>query len=88
MTDELSAIIEVMNELTQDNTVPQGVRTKLTAIKNILQNDTNDLTIKINKVLDDLEQISNDTNLPSYIRTDIWNIASMLEEISYNYVPA
>ncbi len=88
MSTELDGIIDVMNELTQDASVPQNVRTKLLAIIKVLQQpDTENISITINKVLDDLEQISNDSNLPSYTRTDIWNITSMLEEFAYNSVP-
>ncbi|MBU0461926.1 MAG: UPF0147 family protein, partial [Nanoarchaeota archaeon] len=38
-----------------------------------------ELSIRINKALSELDEISDDTNLQAYTRTQIWNIASMLE---------
>ncbi len=88
MHNELEGIILALEDLVQDSAVPNGVRTKLLVIIQKLKEQTpEDISIKINKVLDELEQISNDTNLPSYTRTDIWNITSMLEEIAYNHAP-
>jgi len=37
--------------------------------------------MKVNKSLSELDEISNDINLPTFIRTQIWGIASMLEQL-------
>ena len=81
MNEDLSGIIEALEELTGDSTVPQGVRSKLSEIMAPLQSETVEVTLRVNKVLDSLEEISNDSNLPSYTRTQIWNISCMLEMI-------
>ncbi|MFT4313093.1 MAG: UPF0147 family protein [Candidatus Woesearchaeota archaeon] len=88
MNDELQGIIQALEELSEDSSVPTNVRTKLSRILTSLRDPAiEDTSIKINKVLDELEEISSDTNLPSYTRTDIWNITSMLEELAYNHAP-
>jgi len=45
-------------------------------------NGKTDLSIRINKALNELDEIADDTNIQSYTRTQIWNIVSLLEKIS------
>lgn len=79
--EELSGVVEALDELTVDTTVPQNVRAKLALIIQSLNEESQDVAMKVNQVLDDLEEISNDANIPSYTRTQIWNISCMLEMI-------
>ena len=43
--------------------------------------DDSDLSIRVNKVLNGLDEISDDTNMQAYTRIQILNIASLLETI-------
>ena len=81
MPEKTDAIIDALSELSNDNTLPKNVREK---INNILINlrQESELSLKIDRALHDLESISDDSNLQSYTRTQIWNIISMLETIS------
>ncbi len=72
--------IEKVNELKEDSMTPKGLKEKLDEIVNILKKDEED-TIKINKALDVLDDISTENNIQPYIRTQIWNIVSILESI-------
>lgn len=81
VSQELQGIVEIIQELSSDNTIPQSVRAKLQVIKSHLIDESCEIAIRINKVMDDLEQISNDSNIPSYTRTEIWNLTSLLETI-------
>ena len=77
----LDSVVGSLNELQEDSTVPRNVRSH---IQNIIHNLKNgvELSIKVNKALSDLGEISNDVNLQSYTRTQIWNIMSVLEKIN------
>ncbi len=77
---EIENIIETLIELEGDATVPKNVRIKIQQIKETLSSDTT-LSIKINKALNDLDEIASDVNLQSYTRTQIWNIVSVLEKL-------
>lgn len=80
MEDPLKSVIDNINELQDDNTVPRNVKMKLLNIVEILKGE-DDASIKINKALDELDEISDDANLQPYTRTQIWNLVSMLESI-------
>ncbi len=78
--EKIDDIIEVLRELCEDNTVPRNVKSRIDEIIKSLQK-SGEASMKINKALHDLDEIGDDTNLQPYIRTQIWNISSMLERI-------
>lgn len=77
---EVGIVITSLNEIQEDITVPRNVRTKIEAIINTLKEDI-ELSIKVNKTLNELDDISNDVNLQAYTRTQIWNVMSVLEKL-------
>ena len=77
----LDGVVGSLSELKEDATVPRNVRNHIQNIINNLKNGV-ELSIKVNKALNDLGEISNDVNLQSYTRTQIWNIMSVLEKIN------
>jgi uncharacterized protein (UPF0147 family) len=79
--EQVLEIIRVMEELREDSTVPRNVKTKLETSIGVLKNKGNELRLRIDKVLQELDEVANDTNAQSYTRSQIWNIVSMLESI-------
>lgn len=79
MTD-LKDVFEVLEELMDDSTVPKNVKNKVRDIVEALKEDA-ELSIRVNKALHILDEISDDANLQSYTRTQIWNVVSLLENI-------
>ncbi len=80
MDERIGNIIESLEELANDNTVPRNIKSKVAEVVSTLKDeDGEDMSIKINKALSTLDEISDDTNIQAYTRTQIWNIASLLE---------
>ncbi len=79
MTNQISEIIEVLTEVGNDSTVPRNVKQKLEGIMGIL-NEPLEISIKIDKALQELEGVTEDNNLQPHVRMQIWNIVSMLEK--------
>ena len=78
---EINNVIETLTELEEDTTVPKNVRLKIqNTIKNLKENT--EISIKISKALNDLDEIADDINLQPYTRTQIWNVVSILEKIN------
>jgi len=80
MAENIINIINLLAEVQNDSSVPKNVKSKISVIISTLE-DKGDLSIKINKVLNELDDISADINLQQYTRTLVWNIASELENI-------
>ena len=77
---EVDVVITSLNEIQEDATVPRNVRTKIESIIKALKEEV-ELSIKINKALNELDELASDVNLQSYTRTQIWNIMSVLEKL-------
>ncbi|MBI2135973.1 UPF0147 family protein [Candidatus Woesearchaeota archaeon] len=78
--DKVEEIISAIKEVQEDSTVPKSIKLKLQKIVEILSEDTN-ISIKVNKTLHELEMIDGDNNTDSFVRTQLMNIASMLENV-------
>jgi len=71
-------VLQALTALHEDNAVPRNVKLKVDEIIAALkQNDES--SIKVHKALHLLEEISDDINVQSYTRTQIWDIVSKLE---------
>lgn len=77
---EMDTVIKSLSEIQEDATVPRNVRTKIEAIVIKLKENT-EVSIKVNKTLNELDELANDVNLQSYTRTQIWNVMSALEKL-------
>jgi hypothetical protein len=80
--ENLNELIELISELTDDSSIPRNVKDKLKSVNDILSDNSRETNVSINEVKDILAEISEDQNLQTFSRTQIWNISSMLEEIS------
>ena len=79
MSDEkINNIIDVMKQLLDDQVVPRNVKARIDNAMKALQ-EKQDISIKINKALDELEEIGDDANMEPYTRSQIWNLVSALE---------
>ena len=76
----VETIVSSLNEIQEDATVPRNVRTQIQSIIATLKTET-ELSIKINKALNELGEIANDVNIQSYTRTQIYNVISVLEKL-------
>ena len=74
-------VIPLIEQISKDRTVPRNIRTKCEEAIEILNDDSQDLKIRISTVITMLDDISNDPNIPMYARTQVWNIVSVLESI-------
>ena len=73
-------VIDILCDLENDLGVPKNVKCSIQEIIGILRDEDEDAPVKVNKALNKLDEISDDHNMESYVRTQIWNIASILEK--------
>lgn len=76
----IEPILNQLTEIIDDRTVPRNIRAAVEEAKNNLTEDNNkDWDVRLSTAISILDEITNDPNIPSYTRTQIWNIVSMLE---------
>ncbi|MBD3355504.1 hypothetical protein GF361_06030 [Candidatus Woesearchaeota archaeon] len=77
---QIQSVISILRELEEDS-VPRNVKEKIVITVSSLEEDK-EVSIRVNKALHELEDIADDPNLQPYVRTQIWNIVSVLEKIA------
>ncbi len=81
MTDAKKEVLEILNTINGDSTVPRNVKIKIQEVGLILKSNSENIALQINKVMQEIDDLSEENNLPDYTRTQLWNIASLLETI-------
>ena len=75
---DYSQVIALLEQIINDRTVPKNIRKAAEDSKTVLQGNEPD-EVKISTAIHNLDEITNDPNMPMYTRTRIWSVASMLE---------
>ena len=77
----LNQVIEVLDQLAEDTSVPRNIRRGATEAKEKLLNTEDALDFRTASAVFILDELANDPNIPLHGRTLIWNIISQLETI-------
>jgi uncharacterized protein (UPF0147 family) len=70
-----------MRMLQEDPSTPRSVREKLHHMIQYLKQPHDDST-KVSTVLGQMEELCSDVNIPPFIRTQMYSISGMLEQIN------
>ena len=83
MGSSLDDVVNIFKELQEDSTVSKNLKAKVAVMQRELEQSSGDeISLKVNKILSELEDLSSDVNLPMFVRTQIWNLTSMLEALN------
>jgi len=82
MKKDVEPIVKLLKEIIEDRTVPRNIRAAVEeARKNITEDDGREWDVRVSTAISILDEITNDPNIPSYTRTQIWNIVTMMEMV-------
>ncbi len=76
----LEDIKEMLEIIQEDQSCPKSMREKIAFMKTIIDSKQEN-QLKIDTLQNTLEDISNDVNIPSFVRTQIWSVSSALETV-------
>ena len=79
---DIEGIKNILAEINNDRTVPRNIRESIKKAIEDLENEKLNITMRISNAIAILDEVSNDPNIPTYTRTQIWNIVSSLESIN------
>jgi uncharacterized protein (UPF0147 family) len=80
--DELDRAVGILKEITEDTSVPKNIRDVCRASLERLSRAGEKQHIRIGAAINMLDELSQDTNLPFHTRTQVWEVASLLETAS------
>lgn len=80
MTD-VEEIVMRVEDLKEEQNVPNNVKEMLEQFIEEMEDSSTELSVRVNTGASLLDEVSSDPNIPQHIRTEIWNIASLLEGV-------
>ncbi len=78
---KLEQIMDVLDQLEEDTSVPRNIRRGATEAKEKLLQKEEAMDVRSASAIFILDDLANDPNIPLHGRTLIWNIISQLETI-------
>lgn len=78
--DTLQQAIYALQELIDDSSTPRALKEKIVSVMTVLNQNT-EQKIKVSKALNQLESVTEDSNLQPFTRTQLFNIVSLLEVV-------
>ncbi len=75
-------IMYLLDELSQDNTIPKNVRKHAADAKARMSNKKQSLDLRCATVVSSLDDLTNDPNVPAHARTFLYTLISKLEALS------
>ena len=80
--EKMAQIIDGLDMLSGDNSIPRNIRRGAEDVKKMLYNESDPIDIRVASATSLLDELANDPNIPLHGRTLIWNIMSRLEELA------
>lgn len=77
----LEEVTQKMQHLSESDRVPSNVSELLQEARETLENEDEDLSVRVNTASSILDRVSNDPNIKQHTRTEIWNLASKVESL-------
>ncbi len=81
MDMQVDDVLTKLSQLGADDTVPRGVRKKINNEYSLFKENNTEISIKINRLLDVLEELSIDPAVSADTRAQIWYLVSILESM-------
>ncbi len=74
-------VIELINIVLEDGMIPKNVKSALKKAKEVLNDNSKDLNVRLSSAIYIIEKVTDEPNLMPHARTNIWNILSRLESL-------
>ncbi|WP_211531643.1 MULTISPECIES: UPF0147 family protein [Methanocalculus] len=73
--------VQILQMMTEDNTIPRNIRRIADETRLILLNESDAPGLRAATAISKIDEVSNDPNMPVHARTRIWELVSQLESI-------
>ena len=79
MTPEVNEILEILNLLLTDYSIPRNIKSVLEDTKKVVENENE--IVALSDVVYKLQDVCDDINLPISVKPDLWMLLSKLEAL-------
>ena len=79
--ESLNNAITVLTQIATNPSTPKNIRKNIADIVEDLKSDEYSISVRAANTISSLDDVTQDPNMPSYVRTSLWHAVSTLESI-------
>jgi uncharacterized protein (UPF0147 family) len=79
--ESMKGAIETLNQIASNNSTPKTIRKSISDLIGDLSKEEHSLSVRAANTISLLDDVTQDPNMPSYVRTQLWQAVSKLESI-------
>ncbi|KAF6245377.1 UPF0147 family protein [Nitrosopumilus sp. b2] len=79
--ESMKEAIETLNQIISSSSTPKTIKKSITDLITDLNNKEYSLSVRAANTISLLDDVTQDPNMPSYVRTQLWQAVSKLESI-------
>ena len=79
--ESLESAIQTLNQLVTSHSTPKNFKKTITELMTELKSDEYSISVRAANAISSLDDITQDPNVPSFVRTALWQAVSVLESI-------
>jgi len=79
--ESLKEALDILNQIVSSNSTPKTIKKSISDLINDLNDEEYSLSVRAANTISLLDDVTQDPNLPSYVRTQLWQAVSKLESI-------
>ena len=77
----LNNAMNTLNQIATNPSTPKNIRKNIADIVEELKSDEYSMSVRAANTISSLDDVTQDPNMPSYVRTSLWQAVSTLESI-------
>ena len=77
----LQSSINALNQVAENPSTPKNIRKNIQDLANELKSEEFSMSVRASNAISLLDDITQDPNVPSYVRVTLWQAVSTLENI-------
>jgi hypothetical protein len=79
--ESLNNAVSTLNQIATNPSTPRNIRKNIAELIEGLKSDEYSISVRAVNTISLLDDVTQDPNLPSYVRTSLWQAVSTLESI-------
>ena len=79
--ESMKEAIETLNQIASNNSTPKTIKKSVSDLIVDLSKEEDSLSVRAANTISLLDDVTQDPNMPSYVRTQLWQAVSKLESI-------
>ena len=76
--ESMKEAVETLNQIASNNSTPKTIKKSISDLIVDLNNEEHSLSVRAANTISLLDDVTQDPNMPSYVRTQLWQAVSKL----------